>query len=169
MAPEHLKWHAVRSRPRQEQRAFDNLVRQGYESFLPRFPVVQGRRAKKVRAEAALFPGYLFVGVDAHTQGYASIRSTYGVIDLVRFGNQIPEVPAPAIHYWQEREKALMDSRLQQFTRGDKVVILDGPFIGLHGVYDMPNAADRVCILLDVLGKAVSTTLSREMVARRTA
>jgi transcriptional antiterminator RfaH len=89
-----LRCHAVRTKPRQKGVALENLTRQGYGDLLPMVPSV-GRRRR--RSEAPLFPGYLFVGVKAAEQAYGPIRSTFGVVGLVRFGDYAPELPEAVI------------------------------------------------------------------------
>ncbi|WP_200242569.1 transcription termination/antitermination protein NusG [Thiohalocapsa halophila] len=157
-----LRWHAVRTKPRQEGVALENLTRQGYEAFLPMIPTV-GRRRR--RTEAPLFPGYLFVGVKAAEQAYGPIRSTFGVVGLVRFGDHVPELPEAVIAALQEREQRLRDPNAMGLSAGDKVMIVDGPFAGLNGVFEVANGADRVLVLLDLLGRNVSTTLARSDIA----
>ncbi|HQF30164.1 MAG TPA: transcription termination/antitermination NusG family protein, partial [Hyphomicrobiales bacterium] len=61
-------WYVVSTQPHQEARAESNLVRQGFETWLPRF-ARERRHARKVDTVlVALFPGYLFVRLDPDVQ-----------------------------------------------------------------------------------------------------
>jgi transcriptional antiterminator RfaH len=157
-----LRWHAVRTKPRQEGLALENLARQGYEAFLPMFSAASRRRA---RTDVPLFPGYLFVGVKAAEQTYNPIRSTFGVLGLVRFGDHVPELPETVIIALREREQRLRNPSQMGLSAGDKIMVVDGPFAGLNGVFEVASGADRVRVLLDLLGRNVSTTLAKTAIA----
>lgn len=160
--PVTLRWHAVRTKPRQEGVALENLTRQGYEAFLPMFPTASRRRA---RADVPLFPGYLFVGVQVGEQTYGPIRNTFGVSGLVRFGDHVPALPETVITALREREQHLRNPSEMSLFAGDKVMVVDGPFAGLHGVFEMASGVHRVRVLLDLLGRNVSTTLAKAAIA----
>jgi transcriptional antiterminator RfaH len=160
--PARLHWHAVRTKPRQEGVALQNLMRQSYEAFLPMFPTASRRRT---RADVPLFPGYLFVGIQAGEQPYGPIRNTCGVIGLVRFGDHVPALPETVITALREREQRLRNPSEMGLSAGDKVTVVDGPFAGLHGVFEVASGADRVRVLLDLLGRNVSTTLAKAAIA----
>lgn len=49
------------SKPRQEERAYENLVRQGYSCFLPKISVETIRSGKIYLKQEPLFPRYVFV------------------------------------------------------------------------------------------------------------
>ncbi|MEK0432387.1 MAG: RfaH, partial [Pseudomonadota bacterium] len=44
-----MHWYAIHSKPRQEERALDNLQRQGYEAWLPMLTVEKVLRGKLVQ------------------------------------------------------------------------------------------------------------------------
>jgi transcriptional antiterminator RfaH len=160
-----LHWHAVRTKPRQEELAFAHLTRQHYEVYLPRLPTLRRRRSRTTLVDAPLFPGYLFVAVESGQQAYTPIRSTLGVLDLVRFGDRIPVLSSAVIESLRHREQAVADASARRFTAGDAVTIVEGPFAGLSGVFELSSGADRVRVLLSILGRDVSTTLSQTAVA----
>ena len=83
-------WYAIQTKVRQESLAVTNLDRQGFTCYLPLITLEKLRRGKKVMVEEAMFPGYLFIELDASGTGqsWAPIRSTFGVSKLVSFGGQ---------------------------------------------------------------------------------
>ena len=90
MKPDQSNWFAVVTKPRQEQIALKNLQRQGYECFLPMAENPYQRRSKKQqRIIEPLFPRYLFLKAIAQHQNLAPVRSTKGVISMVRFGTEL--------------------------------------------------------------------------------
>ena len=86
-------WYAVQTKPRQEQVAVTHLERQHFEIFLPRIRAARHRRGRWQSTIEPLFPGYLFVQLEFGAQNTAPIRSTRGVIGLVRFGGEPQPVP----------------------------------------------------------------------------
>src|SRR5882757_6361948 len=88
-----LCWHLVFTKPLGETTAKLNLERQGYRVYFPRLQekiLSRGRWRDRI---GALFPRYLFVQLNAALQSLAPIRSTLGVTNVVRFGNDFVTVP----------------------------------------------------------------------------
>src|SRR5215210_7146750 len=86
-------WYLVYAKPRQESVAQTNLVRQGYETYLPLVRQTVKRQGRRVTVVGPMFPRYLFIRLDTQSDNWAPIRSTLGVVSLVRFGQQAPQVP----------------------------------------------------------------------------
>ena len=161
-------WYAVFTKPKREQVAAENLRRQGFHVYLPRLRHRRRRRGAWVPVIEALFPRYLFVAVDTSRQAVAPIRFTYGVSDLVRFGNDLVPVPCSVIEFLkgrEDRETGLHELERTLFHEGGKVRVVGGPFVGIDGVFQADRGQDRVLILLDVLGRAQPVTLARNDIA----
>jgi transcriptional antiterminator RfaH len=162
-----VTWLVVHTRPRQEEEARTNLAQQGFQTFLPciRERKRRGRRLKWVISP--LFPRYLFVDADLGEQDLAVIRSTRGAVDLVRFGSVLVPVPDVVIDHLralQHPEAGAVVAPDEPYRPGDRVEILEGPFAGLSGVFDVYHDADRVALLLEVLGRQARVSLQREQV-----
>lgn len=162
-------WYAVHTKPREEDRAQEHLARQGYDCFLPRIRERRRRRDRRIEVVQALFPRYLFIQLELGGQSVAAIRSTRGVIGLVRFGEQMPSVPDELIQdLWAHAEPdtwvvCLDDSEPQI---GDTVEVDDGPFAGLRGILQERTSEERVIVLLDILGKQSRVSVSRHALSR---
>ena len=72
-------------------------MRQGFHVYLPRIQVRRHRRGQWIDAVESLFPRYLFIRIDPHRSNIAPVRSTRGVVGLVRFGGQPAVVPDEVI------------------------------------------------------------------------
>src|SRR5580704_7010275 len=83
------RWYLVQCRARQDERALENLQRQGFECYHPVYESERIQRGRKHLTSVALFPGYLFVRLDPVNDNWLPIRSTRGVIQVVRF-NEFP-------------------------------------------------------------------------------
>jgi len=56
-----MNWYLVMSKPREEDRAYENLVYQQYNCYLPKVKIEKIKQAKKIQLLEPLFPRYLFV------------------------------------------------------------------------------------------------------------
>ena len=162
------RWYVVQTQVNGEVKAAQNLRRQGYEIYLPRYLKCR-RHARKVDFTAKpLFPRYMFVGIDMTTQRWRSIQSTFGVSRLVCNGDDPAAVPEGVLHALRAREDdkgfVKMDVR-PAFAPGDKVRVLAGAFMDNAGLFNGKADHDRVSILLDMLGRKVRVLLDADLVA----
>jgi transcriptional antiterminator RfaH len=162
------RWYVVQTQVNGETKAALNLIRQGYEIYLPRY-LRRRRHARKADFVARpLFPRYLFVAVDVATQRWRSIQSTFGVSHLVTDGSGPAVVPEGIVAALKAREDAKglvkMDAG-PKFASGDKVRVLTGVFMDSAGVFDGVVDRDRVAILLEMLGGKVRVHLDADLVA----
>ena len=86
-------WYAVCCKPRREGVAEENLLRQDFQVYLPRFRIRRRQRGQWFDTAEVLFPRYLFVRIDPLQRSITPVRSTRGVVGLVRFGGQPAVVP----------------------------------------------------------------------------
>ncbi len=142
-------WYLVQTKPRQEYRALENLTNQGYECALPEYQCERLCHGVRAFRNEPLFPRYLFIRLDTVSMDWGPIRSTFGVIGLVRFGG------APALASDSLVEAMMNRCAPQQnlFNSGDRVSIATGPFAGLEGIFDQDDGTARVVILLEVMHK----------------
>ena len=157
MQPEKPNWFVVVCKPRQEQTALENLQRQGFECFLPMAENPYQRRSKKNQPIVEpLFPRYLFLKAIASHQNLAPVRSTKGVLSMVRFGMELAVVPDAvigAIKACQNPETGLITIEPVTIKAGDKVRVFDGPLAGITGVVQETNSNQRAMILMELLGR----------------
>jgi transcriptional antiterminator RfaH len=162
------RWYLVQTQVNGEAKAAQNLLRQGYDIYLPRY-LKRRRHARKVDFTARpLFPRYMFVAVDMATQRWRSIQSTFGVSRLVTNGDDPAVVPEGVVHALKAREDEKGFVRIDDkpaFAPGDKVRVLAGAFMDSAGLFSGLADHDRVSILLDMLGRKVRVLLDADMVA----
>ena len=163
-------WYLVHTKPAGEATAQRNLLRQGYEVYFPRLvrsAVRAGRRRQQI---GALFPRYLFVRVSEGVQALSPVNSSKGVAAVVRFGSQYARVPDRVVR--DLRERADPDSGLhrlraeEDLKRGAAVRVISGPFEGLEGVFERRTGAERVTVLLTLLGQSARVHILNEHVVR---
>ena len=155
-------WYLVVTKPQSEFKAEENLLRQGYETYLPLMQTSRRRNGKNVKRTEAFFPRYLFISLDKETDNWSPIRSTIGVAGMVRFGGMPAVVPETMIENFKENENelGLQSSEKKELQPGDKVEIIDGPFEGYKAIYQKMKSTERVSVLLDIVVKNTQVTLS---------
>ena len=166
------RWHVVHTKPRLEQQALENLERQGYTCFLPTLDVQKVSRGKFRIATEPLFPRYIFIQLEHATedaglnkQSWAPIRSTLGVQRLVSFGTSpaivgdklIAELAAH--HETRQAPEAI-------FHANESVLITQGPFAGIEGLYQrlaqIPSGEARAFVLIELLSKSIALPVAPE-------
>lgn len=150
-------WYLVQSKPRNEARALENLLRQGYETYLPLIEVERLQRGKLLKKMEPLFPRYLFLHLEEGNDNWGPIRSTLGVAGMVRFGQVYAAVPDPVIEAIRERTQEIRETL---FTSGDAIQIVSGPLLGLEGVFEIADGEQRSFVLLEFMQKQQRVSVS---------
>jgi transcription antitermination factor NusG len=149
-------WAVLRTQPRREPVAARSISARRVESYLPWLP---GPRASD--SAHPLFPGYLFARVATDSDDLLRIRSAPGVAYVLPRDSTPVLLPDLFIESIQARERALgIDSRTRKFHRGDRVVVVSGPFKWIEGLFDRSlSATGRVRILLNLVHGSVGVQM----------
>lgn len=150
------QWFVVYCKSRGELRAQQHLQNQGIHSFFPKIRKEKIIRGKKVTAEEALFPSYLFILIDQQDINFTRIRSTRGINDFVRFGTEIATVPKAVIQKLEALCHSINDVDIDCTSvckSGDKVEILSGSFRGLTAIFSEQDGLQRSILLLNFLNQ----------------
>lgn len=155
-----LSWFAIRTKPRQEERAVENLTSWGISTLAPRLKGNHGRNS-------LFFPGYIFARFDG-VKMLHNIHFTRGVAYVVGFGG----VPASISDEVIEEISARMDGngiirKAIALDPGDEVVIRSGLLRDFVGVFERELAgSERVQILLRTVAYSAHVEISRLDVAK---
>ena len=163
------RWYAVSCKPRQETVAEENLLRQDFQVYLPRIRIRHRRRGHWLDTVEALFPRYIFIRIDPAQRSMAPVRSTRGVVGLVRFGGQPAVVPDTVMEALAQRENAasgLHEDKRPPFSAGEAVKFVEGPLAGMEGIFTELDGEKRVIVLLELLGKANKVKVNRDWIAK---
>ena len=150
-----MQWFVVHTKPRQEQRALENLQRQGFAAWLPMLSVEKFSRGRLQKVVEPMFSRYLFIRLDTEHSNWAPIRSTLGVSRLVSFGNR----PAPIADELIQALRGLPERAPERLLKvGQAVVFIDGPLKGLQGIYQQTDGEARAMVLVELMSKQHSIT-----------
>ena len=153
-------WFLLQTKSKQENRAVENLERQGVDSFCPMIRVEKLSRGSRVVKQEALFPGYLFVHFDQESVSSTTVRSTRGVSHFVTSAGAPVKVPESLISQLMQRTDPDNEETVSSLPRkGDSLQIVDGPFRGLNAVFSQPDGNQRAIVLINLLNQQVSASL----------
>jgi transcriptional antiterminator RfaH len=159
-------WYVLTSKPREEQRAYDNLTTQGYEVFLPKMVQVTKKKGLKKIALKPLFPNYLFIQLDKQVANFNAIRSTRGIGSFVRFGLNQATIDHGIVNAIKKRiacdkqDKILTE--LLEHRQGDPVELTEGSFEGLKAIYQAKSGVERSVLMVNMLGEERQVILKNE-------
>ncbi|MDA7088512.1 transcription/translation regulatory transformer protein RfaH [Pseudomonas sp. SA3-5] len=142
-------WYLVHCKPRQDERAELNLLRQGYTCYRPQHSCERIVRGSRQIIAESLFPGYLFIQL-ASDANWAPLRSTRGVSRLVGFGGMPLRLDDRLIERLKQRTTASFKPALEA---GDSVRITEGGFAELDAVFVTMDGEQRVILLLNMLNR----------------
>ena len=151
------------TKARQEHKAVTNLQDQGFSVYLPSTPK-RDRFGDSLGLEP-LFPGYCFC-VAQTEQSISPLRSTPGVLSVVRFGQQIACIDTLAIDRIKKAESYLTENPTEgSIQAGDKVRIVDGPLAGLEGLASN-TGQERIEVLIEMMGQHQRLRCDRDQIVK---
>jgi len=151
------KWYLIHSKSREEGRAREHLENQGFTVYLPLLQRYKLKKGKQVKSIEPLFPRYLFISLDETSSEWHKIRSTRGVIGLVRFSGVPAELPVNLIEELKQQasSEGVIDKTQENpklFKSGDLVQIVNGSFTGWEAIVKEQDGNQRVHLLITMLG-----------------
>jgi transcriptional antiterminator NusG len=156
-------WYVLHTKSRFENVVNDGLQKKSLEAFLPKIKVPSKRRDRKLMIEVPLFPGYLFVKTVLHPPAHLEIVKTVGVVRLI--GNKDGPIPVPPDAI--ESLKIMVASGHpvdtgSRFQKGDRVMVVAGPFAGVNGLFLRYRGTGRVVVYIEALGQYAQVEVNAE-------
>ncbi|TMO67071.1 transcription/translation regulatory transformer protein RfaH [Pseudoalteromonas aurantia] len=156
------KWFLVRCKSKQESRAHLNFTNQCIVSYYPNVEVAKIRKGKRAVKNEALFPGYIFVYLDPSSHLASKVKNTLGVYGYVTYAGRPQVVPDSLIVELKEKSKLIIDESIQI---GAKVVVCDGVYKNIEGIFMQAEGDRRCSILIELLNQSCKLRLDNTSVA----
>jgi len=149
-------WYLLKTKSRQEDIAILNLKNQSFNTYCP-YALINNKKV-------ALFPGYIFIQLDTNVQNWSTIRSTKGVLHLVRFGLSYPKISDSIIDFIKINQSNTAEKlkNLNKFKPGDKVQITEGVFKNCVAILKSIKSDERVLLLLNLVGQQQSINIEQK-------
>tara|TARA_Y100000746_G_scaffold618_1_gene549 strand:- start:11077 stop:11619 length:543 start_codon:yes stop_codon:yes gene_type:complete len=149
-------WVLIYTKARQEMIANENLIKQGYKTFLP---LIAPSNRNEKRSLVPVFPRYLFAQINLELDNWANIKSSIGVSNIVMFSEKFTSIPSNIIQLMQDKldESGVYreDFSVVDYQEGDSVSIKGGRFAGIDAIFLSKKSNDRVRLLLKLLNTSV--------------
>ncbi len=162
-------WFVLLTKSNFENVVCERIYQKNFEIFLPTIKTKSRARNKKIMIDRPLFPGYIFVKSYSDPQTYLNILKTPGAVRLL--GNKDNPVPVPTIQI--ESLKILTKSEADIITgdsiklkKGTPVLIINGPMVGVKGIFIKYKGKNRVIIDIDSLNQFAGIEVPKENIEK---
>jgi transcription termination/antitermination protein NusG len=151
-------WFAVWTRSRAEKSVYEQIVRKGYEVFLPTVTRWSRWKDRRKQVDWPLFPGYCFARFEPRDSLH--ILTVTGVAAIVSFDGRLAPIPDEEV----EAIRRLVTCGLQYdpcpfIKEGDRVEVVNGPLKGVVGLLTKKGRHARLVLSVDLIGRAVAVTV----------
>jgi len=176
-------WYVVHTYSGMENRVLQNLENRVsslnmedyiYEIIVPTEEVTEIRNGQRKQVKRTVLPGYVLVRMDLTDESWSPVRHTPSVTGFVGHSNspvplsldEVEKMLAPAV---VAAATASSDSparrkkkvEVADFTVGDSVMVVDGPFAGVHATITEINVNNqRLKALVEILGRETPVDLT---------
>jgi transcriptional antiterminator NusG len=176
-------WYVVHTYSGMENRVLQNLENRVsslnmedyiYEIIVPTEEVTEIRNGQRKQVKRTVLPGYVLVRMDLTDESWSTVRHTPSVTGFVGHSNspvplsldEVEKMLAPAV---VAAATASSDSparrkkkvEVADFTVGDSVMVVDGPFAGVHATITEINVNNqRLKALVEILGRETPVDLT---------
>ena len=157
---DNKKWIAVYTKPRHEKTVENELLKKGFEVYLP---ILKERRKwsdRKKWVEFPLFRSYIFVRTEIKNSLF--VLQTMGVVKVIKFGGEIAVIQDDSIRAIKLMiEGGYMPEAIDYFVKGETVEVKNGPLKGLIGEVIRVDNSDRLLVRVDAIQHSVSVQIDR--------
>jgi transcriptional antiterminator NusG len=176
-------WYVVHTYSGMENRVLHNLENRVsslnmedyiYEIVVPTEEVTEIRNGQRKQVRRTVLPGYVLVRMDLTDESWSTVRHTPSVTGFVGHSNSpvplsldevekmlAPAVVAAATAGSDTPSKRKKKVEVADFVVGDSVMVVDGPFAGVHATITEINVNNqRLKALVEILGRETPVDLT---------
>ncbi|QDP98606.1 transcription termination/antitermination protein NusG [Microlunatus elymi] len=177
------EWYVVHTYSGMENRVKQNLENRVtslnmedyiHEIVVPTEEVTEIRNGQRKQIKRTTLPGYVLVRMDLTDESWSTVRHTPSVTGFVGHSNnpvplgldEVEKMLAPAVVAAANANKAAPTAKKKKvevadYVEGDSVMVIDGPFAGVHATITEINAnAQRLKALVEILGRETPVDLT---------
>ena len=156
-------WYVLHTKSRFENVVNGGLGKKSIEVFLPKITVRSKRRDRKAMIRIPLFPGYLFVKTDLAPDSHLDIVKTAGAVRLIGSKQgpvSVPEETIDSLKIMVTGDHSVTTG--SSLKKGDKVLVVSGPFVGVAGTFIRYGGKGRVVVNIEALGQYAGVEVSED-------
>ena len=147
-------WYVLHTKSRFENVVNDGLCKKSIDVFLPKITVPSRRKDRRKMIRVPLFPGYIFVKSNLTPNHHLEIVKTVGAVKLV--GSKQGPISVPDETVDSLKIMVASDQPVDtgsEFSKGDRVMVIDGPFAGVIGIFDRYGGQGRIVVHIEALSQ----------------
>jgi transcriptional antiterminator NusG len=136
---------------------------------IPTEEVVEIRRGQKKTTSQKFFPGYVLVEMDMTDDSWHLVKSTPKVTGFVGAGTRPAPLPRDEVDtiLRQMELGAEKPKPKSVFQKGDKVRVIEGPFVNFSGIIDdMSPERGKLKVMVQIFGRLTPVELEYYQVER---
>ena len=164
--PEAKVWYAIRVTYNREMKVKEDLDLRGIESFIPMKYVMSTRRGRRVKKLTPSIHNLIFFHIEPSLMKEYKATTRLPIRYIMNPATKNPVVVPEqemknfiAVAGTYEEQLEYITPKPGQFTRGDRVRILGGPFEGAEGVLQRVKGDSRVIVTIKGLVAVATTTI----------
>lgn len=131
-----------------------------FEIIVPTRDTIKVSHGKKENVKEKIFPGYVLIRMKLDDESWLLVRTTQGVTGFIGAGNKptpISEKEVEAIQKFMKMEEPLYKTN---FSMGEAVKIVDGPFSDFLGTIDsIDETKGKLKVLVSIFGRETPVEL----------
>lgn len=145
-----MNWYALYTKPRNEKKVEEQLLKMGVETFCPKISVVKQWSDRKKRVSQPLIPSYVFIKIKEQERDL--VFSVSGVVRYLFFLGKPAIIKESEINAMKEtlnhdfKEVGVMD-----LEKGQKFTIEEGTFKGQEVTF-LEQKGNKIILRLESLG-----------------
>lgn len=153
------RWFALYVQPRKEKVVEQELLKRGYEVYLPIKQVLRQWKDRKKIIEVPLIPSYIFMNIEEREMW--NIVRINGCVKFIWFNGKacpIPDNQIDSIKLLLEKKVEIEQTSINP-SSGDLVRIIEGDFTGLVGVFLHKKEKNNFAVRISSLGIDLTITI----------
>ena len=158
-----MEWRVLYTKPRNEKKVFDRLVKQGFEAYCPCQKILKHWSDRKKWVEEPLFKSYIFVKAPLDELEKRAMLQTHGVVRFLYWLGVpacVKQDEIEAIQRFLGEHKSI---EIISFKTGAKLNIKDGALKGMKGVVDYQTEKE-IILKVEKLGMSLVAKISKHHV-----
>lgn len=131
-----------------------------YEMLIPTQEKIRVRRGQRETIKEKIFPGYMMIRMKLTDASWLCVRTTQGVTGFVGIGSKPTPLPKHEVEAIQKFMAQGTPSYKAEFSVGEAVKIVDGPFNDFIGTVDAIDIGKgKVTVLVSFFGRETPVEL----------
>jgi transcriptional antiterminator NusG len=162
-------WYVIHTYSGYEDRVADNLKQRMltmnmkdkiFDVIVPKENQIEIKNGKRRVVERRIFPGYVLVQMEVTEDSWFVVRNTPNVTGFVGSGTTPIPMAEDEVRHIQKRMGVEEPKFMIDFTVGETVNIVDGPFRGFDGmINEIDESKGKIKVLVNMFGRETPVEL----------